>query len=127
LEERVRFETLLAETSAGFVNLPADQIDGEIEGAQRRICELLDLDRSALWQVPEGKPGTLLMTHVHQPQGGPPIPKRPYSRDLSPWAAQKVLSGETVTIKEWLGDADRVKGNPTDNGAAKPPARSWKR
>jgi len=38
LEERLRFETLLAETSARLVNLPADQIDGEIEGAQRRIA-----------------------------------------------------------------------------------------
>jgi formate hydrogenlyase transcriptional activator len=98
LEERLRFETFLAETSARFVNLPADQIDGEIEGAQRRVCELLDLDRSALWQVPEREPGTLLMTHIHQPQGGPPIPKRPYSRDLFPWTARKVLAGETVTI-----------------------------
>ena len=51
LEERLRFETLLAETSARFVNLPADQIDSEIEGAQRRICEFLTLDRSSLGQV----------------------------------------------------------------------------
>jgi hypothetical protein len=29
----LRFETLLAETSARLVNLPADKIDGEIEGA----------------------------------------------------------------------------------------------
>jgi len=98
LEERLRFETLLAETSARFVNLPADQIDGEIEGTQRRMCEFLDLDRSALWQVPEREPGALLMTHIHQPQGGPPIPKRPNARDLFPWTAQKVLAGETVTI-----------------------------
>jgi len=49
LEERLRFEMLLAETSARFVNVPSDQIDGEIEGAQRRICDLLDLDRSTLW------------------------------------------------------------------------------
>ena len=30
LEERLRFETLLADISARFVNLPAGQIDGEI-------------------------------------------------------------------------------------------------
>ena len=51
LEERLRFETLLAETSARFINLPADQIDGEIEDTQRRMCELLEIDRSSLWQV----------------------------------------------------------------------------
>ena len=66
LEGRLRFETLLAEISAGFVNLPADRIDSEIEDAQRRICELLDLDRSTLWQVPEGEPETMLLTHIGQ-------------------------------------------------------------
>jgi hypothetical protein len=29
-------------------SLPADQIDSHIEDAQKRICEFLDLDRSAL-------------------------------------------------------------------------------
>jgi PAS domain S-box-containing protein len=54
LEERLAFEELLAEISALFVNLPAERIDSEIEAAQRRICELLDLDRSSLWQTFEG-------------------------------------------------------------------------
>jgi len=66
LEERLRFETLLAELSAHFVNLPADRMDSEIEDAQRRICEFLDLDRSALFQVPEREPGVLLLTHIHR-------------------------------------------------------------
>ena len=69
LEERLRFETLLAETSSRFVNVPADQVGGEIEGAQRRICELLDLDRSTLWQVSGKEPVSLVLTHVYQPQG----------------------------------------------------------
>ena len=64
LEERSRFETLLAETSTRFVNVPADRIDSEIQNAQRRICEFLDLDRSTLWQSFEGNPGTLLLTHI---------------------------------------------------------------
>ncbi len=56
LEERLRFETLLAETSARFVNLPADRIEVEMEDTQRRICEFLNLDRSALGQVfPTGR------------------------------------------------------------------------
>ena len=31
LEERLRFETLVTDISARFVNLPADQIDSEIK------------------------------------------------------------------------------------------------
>jgi PAS domain S-box-containing protein len=100
LEQRVRFETLLAEISAHFVNLPADRIDGEIEDAQRRICELLDLDRSTLFQVPEREPGTLLLTHVSQPPGSPPPPGRLNAKNLYPWATQKLLAGETVTVSK---------------------------
>ncbi len=71
LEERLKFETLLAETSARFINVPADQVDGEIECAQRRLCELLDLDRSTLWQVSGKEPVSLVLTHIYQFQGAP--------------------------------------------------------
>lgn len=54
LDEPLRFERLLAEISTFFINLPADRIDGEIEVAQRRVCEFLDLDRSSLFQVSFG-------------------------------------------------------------------------
>ena len=100
LEERLKFETLLAEISAHFVNLPADRIDSEIEDAQRRICELLDLDRSTLWQVCEGEPGTLLLTHFHQPPESLPPPERMNAGDFFPWVTQKVLGGETVIISK---------------------------
>jgi len=76
LEERLRFETRLAETSSRFVNVPADQVDNEIEGAQRRLCELLDLDRSTLWQVSGKAPVSLLLTHIYPPQGTPPFRSR---------------------------------------------------
>jgi formate hydrogenlyase transcriptional activator len=100
LEERLRFETLLAEISARFVNLPADRIPSEIEEVQRRICEFLDLDRSSLWQVSEREPGTLLLTHIHQPPGSPAPPERMNAKDFFPWTTQKVLEGETVTISK---------------------------
>jgi hypothetical protein len=63
LAERLKFETLLAEISARFVNVPADLIDGEIEAAQRRICESLDLDLMAVWQLSNEAPVVLTATH----------------------------------------------------------------
>jgi transcriptional regulator with GAF, ATPase, and Fis domain len=101
LEERLRFETLLAETSSRFVNVPTDRIDGEIEGAQRRICELLDLDRSTLWQVSGKEPVSLVLTHIYQLQGAPPTPRH-MKEELFPWIRQKVLAGEAVTITKML-------------------------
>jgi two-component system, NarL family, sensor kinase len=100
LKERLQFETLLAELSARFVNLPADRIDAEIEDAQRRICEHLDLDRATLWQVCEAEPGMLLLTHLHQPPGNLPPPEQINAGALLPWVTQKVLAGETVTLSK---------------------------
>jgi PAS domain S-box-containing protein len=98
LEERLAFEKLLAEISALFVNLPAERIDSEIEAAQRRICELLDLDRSSLWQTFEGEPGALLLTHIYQTPGSTAAPKRTNAREWFPWTTEKVLAGETIIL-----------------------------
>jgi formate hydrogenlyase transcriptional activator len=95
---RLRFETLLAQISAHFVNLPSDRIDDEIEDTQRRICEHLGLDRSTLWQVREGEPGTLVLTHVHQPPVSLSPPERMNTRDYFPWTALKMLGGELLVI-----------------------------
>jgi len=114
LEERLRFEEFLAEISARFINLPADLIDDEIESAQRRICEFLDVDRSALWQTPDIEAGTLILTHIYQSQGCPPIPKHPYSRDLFPWTAQKLLAGEMVAIEK-ISDLPPEAGRDREN------------
>jgi PAS domain S-box-containing protein len=98
LEEQLLFEALLADLSARFIGLPSDRIDGELQKAQRLVCELLGFDRCALWQVTEGEPEALSLTHLHPPSGAPPPPGQPDVRILFPWVAQKVLSGETLAI-----------------------------
>ena len=84
------------EISARFVNLPADQIDGAIEDAQRRICECLGLDLSALWQWTDETPRFLTVTHFHGPPEGPSRPEGIDSREAFPWALQKMLHGKTL-------------------------------
>jgi transcriptional regulator with GAF, ATPase, and Fis domain len=109
-DEQSRFEMLLAEISTFFINLPADRIDNEIEIAQRRVCEFLNLDRSALFQVPDGEPDSMLLTHVHQPPGSRPPPERMDVKDFWPWTLQKILGGETLTIStltDLPAEADR--------------------
>ena len=96
----MRIERLLAEISTFFINLPADRIDSEIGAAQCRICEFLDLDRSSLFQAPEGEPGILLLSHLHQPPGSRTPPERMSLKESFPWALQKALGGETITISK---------------------------
>ena len=47
LEERLRFEQLLTELSATFINQPPDQIDGVIDDSLKRLLETLGHDRSS--------------------------------------------------------------------------------
>ena len=98
--ERLRFEMQLAEISTFFINLPVDRIDSEIESVQRLVCEFLNLDRSTLFQVSEEEPGSLLLTHIHQPPGSRPPPKRIDVNDYWPWTIQKTLGGETLVISK---------------------------
>lgn len=96
LEERLRFETLLTEISARFVNLPSEQIDGAIEDAQRQICECLGLDLSALWQWSGETRSFLTVTHLYSPPEGPSRPEGIDAAEAFPWNYKKLLNGETL-------------------------------
>ena len=98
LEERLRFETLLTDISAHFINLPANQVDSEIEDAQRRVCQCLDLDLSALWQWSGEIPAILTLTHLYSPPTGPTRPERIDAHEAFPWAFQKLLRKETLAF-----------------------------
>jgi len=100
LDDLLPFERLLTEISTLFINLPADKIDNEIAAAQRRICELLDIDRSTLWITSDVDPGVLLLTHILQPPECPSPPERMNIRNFFPWIEQKVLGGETLAISK---------------------------
>lgn len=90
--------TLIADLSSRFINLPTDKVDAEIEAAQRRVCETLGLDLSALWQWTDGSPRSFRMTHLYRPLGGPSIPERFDAHEVSPWCLKKLLAGEVVTV-----------------------------
>src|SRR5208337_435482 len=98
LSEQLSFETLLADVSASFVNLPADQIDGNIENAQRRICECLGIDHASLWQTSQSEPGILLLTHLYRDASLPPATDRMNAGEYFPWAQGKLRSKEHVCV-----------------------------
>jgi len=98
LEEHLRFESLLVDLSARFINLPADQVDGEIEDAQRRICECLGLDLSSLWQLSAENPPLLTLSHLYRPLGGPPIPEPMDAEEYFPWCLQQLTAGKVIAV-----------------------------
>ena len=93
LEERLRFETLLADLSARFVGLASEALDREIEDAQRRICQTVGLDRSTLVQS-IGPAGARQIKHSWAIAGFKPNPLVPIG-ELFPWLWQRVRSRQS--------------------------------
>src|SRR5262249_42583055 len=71
VQEHLRFETLLAELSATFVNLPTTQVDSQIEVALQRLVEFLGIDRGDLAELLIDQK-QLVITHSYHVPGAPP-------------------------------------------------------
>lgn len=99
LEARVRFEALLAEIAARFVSLSADEVIGEIEEAQRRLCEHLGFDRSSLFQFAgANQRSPFLLRHLHQPKEAAVPGPAMDGRSWFPWIVGQLQHGEPVLI-----------------------------
>ena len=98
LEERLQFETLLADLSSRFVNVPPDQVDREIAEAQSSICECLGIDHSALWQASPDDPKELFITHLHRSRDLAPPPDRAIATEMFPWALGKIAIKQIVCV-----------------------------
>ena len=57
LEDRLRFETLLAELSAKLIHVEAGGIDAALESALRRMIDVLGIDRGNLDEYMDDAPG----------------------------------------------------------------------
>jgi PAS domain S-box-containing protein len=97
LEERLRFETLIADLSSKFVNLPPREVDREIKDAQCSLCESLGLDFSTLWQWSKEAPDLFTLTHFYRAQAGPHPPNQMH-QDQYPWARQQLLAGNIIKV-----------------------------
>ena len=98
LEEQLHFETLLAEISSRFVNLPLEQIDSVIEDVQRQVCESMNIDSSTLWQWSMETPRILNLTHFYRSMGGSPVPERLYAHEYLPWSQKQIEAGRIIAI-----------------------------
>jgi signal transduction histidine kinase len=92
LEERLRFETLLSELSAGLIHVPAGAIDAALERALRQVVTFLGVDRGTVdidQEVGRGVriawalPGLSESAHV-------------MDADQFPWTAKQLGRGDIV-------------------------------
>jgi signal transduction histidine kinase len=100
-EDILPFEQLLAELSAGFVNLPAARIDDAITDALRRIVEVLGVERCNLVRFAPGDDARV--THTWSVAGLPAVTLRAISSDF-PWLLAHIRAGDPVVVPR-LADA----------------------
>lgn len=100
LEERLQFESMLADLSSGFVTVEPSEVDDQILDAQQLVCECLGFDVAALWQLDPARPGVLLMTHLYRPGGGPPIPDAFEAEEINPWTLDRISAGHSVVLPD---------------------------
>jgi signal transduction histidine kinase len=119
LEERLRFEQLLSDLSARFVNIPPDRVDSEIEYGLKQILDFFQVDRAGLIRALPGK-STYQLTHVAYGDGIPPVPAedgRPIS--INPWSYEKLI------VKREVMAYSRIDDLPPEASALKQTWAEW--
>jgi PAS domain S-box-containing protein len=97
-DELSRFERLLVELSAGFINLPAGRIDEAIDDGLRRIVEALDIERSTL-NSRSPTSGQIEMTHSYAVPGVDRAYTFGAGPELWPWAWSRLRANQPVVFE----------------------------
>jgi PAS domain S-box-containing protein len=96
LDERIRFEALLADLSASFVNLPPAEVDERIGDALRQVVEFLGVDRGGFGEVSEAD-RAFRFTHSCAAPGCPISPPGVLESQL-PWYSAMIRRGEVLRL-----------------------------
>jgi formate hydrogenlyase transcriptional activator len=104
LENRLRFERLLSDLSARFVNIPPDRVDSEIAYGLRQILEFFQVDRVGLLRsLPDRSAHQI--THGVYGENVPSVPVGvELPRSLYPWAFEKLVEKHEVVSFSRLDD-----------------------
>jgi hypothetical protein len=79
-EELLAFERMLADLSARFANIPAEQVEAEIRATQTIVRQFLGFDRSTFAEFHED--GSLVVLSSTAIEGVDPTPLAPFPRNF---------------------------------------------
>jgi PAS domain S-box-containing protein len=103
LQERLRFEKLLSQLSAGFINVPFEKIDEVIDGSLKTLVESLENDRSTVAEFAADK-SQAEVTHSYTVAGLEPFPVGITIHDRLPWLVEQLRSGRTMLFQRLPDD-----------------------
>jgi PAS domain S-box-containing protein len=115
LQSHLEFETLISDLSSRFINLPPEELDAAIEDVQRRVCEVLGVDLSALWEGTVDTPGGLVLTCFYASQEELLPPMRGMRADeYFPWLRDEMFAGRKH-VASCLDDMPEAAAFDRDN------------
>jgi len=96
-QDRLAFETMLADLSSMFVNLSPTGVDPAIEEALRHVCESIGIDWAVLWQWSSDDPGVIRPTHFFPSEEGLQA-SEPLDQSQYPWVVQQMVDGSVIAL-----------------------------
>jgi PAS domain S-box-containing protein len=105
IEERLRFEGLISNLSAGYVNLPPDEVDSEINKGLRSISKFFNADRCSIGLFSEDRTQLVRAFEYHS-AGAEPAPES-LSKEQMPWYIEQLIQGDPVVM-------DRIEDLPPE-------------
>ena len=113
LGERLRFERLLANLSAGFVNASTDRIDSLVNDSLQALVEFLGNDRSTLFKFCDNQ-RQVLVTHCYTVPGCEPFPLGPFDVDRLPWFVSQFRNRVPVFVRNIPDDLPPEAGKEAE-------------
>ena len=95
-EELLAFERMLADLSARFANIPAEQVEFEIRAAQALVRKFLGFDRSTFAEFRDD--GSLVVLSSTAVEGVDSTPLGPLPAQLS-WFIDRLRGGEILKVQ----------------------------
>src|SRR5512145_2616862 len=92
MEERLRFETLLSELSAGLIHVPASGLDDALALGLRRVAPVLGADRGALDEHGGADPSPRIAWATSGVGAVPQV----LDVDEFPWSSARLRGGDIV-------------------------------
>jgi signal transduction histidine kinase len=112
-----RFESLVGELSTAMARASADEVDREIESWLRKICQVLDLDRSAIYER-DSADEPVRVTHTWVRPNFPPFPRNYDPEKMIQKSTELVMSGKMLVFA-------RPSDIPPDNPDARRMAEKY--
>jgi two-component system sensor kinase FixL len=98
LNDRLRFERLIAMVSARFINILPEKVDHEIETGLDEVVDTMKLDHWVFFELSTDG-GGLRVTHKMQRLGADAAPL-PLSKQPLPWLSEQVSQGNSIVLPD---------------------------